>query len=341
MKFWRFSILFLAVSLIAAVSCKKDDDDEESSEYLSGSLVYDMPMYVKYGDVIHIEPSGVYRGTDKDDYMLSYSWYNPITAVTDTIRLETDASSVSKDFDFPIDKDTLATLSMTVRVWADGYYAKSTSKSFTVVDPALETGSLTGYGDLLAFPSFSDLRDNTEYYYSVVGGSDWMMQNLSYAGAGKPFEEAEAMNYIFGQYYTWEEAQTACPDGWRLPTDAEFVQMAVSAGGTAPAESYGTISTASGALMGDIYFNGEKLWEFWPTVKITNASGFAAIPTGYALIEGDTYTFKDFGSYAMYWTADEKDSKLAYLRYIYVDKPDVYCAAADKNGIAASVRCVR
>lgn len=47
-------------------------------------------------------------------------------------------------------------------------------------------------------------------------------------------EEGEALNYtnnkeqsdndnseFAGGYYTWEEAQTICPDGWRLPTQAE------------------------------------------------------------------------------------------------------------------------
>lgn len=341
MKFWRYSILLLAVVSITAVSCKKDDKEEDTSEYLTGTLNYDMPKFVRYGDVIRIHPEGVYRGSDENDYMLSYSWYNPLTAKTDTIRVESDGDEVPRDFDFVIGKDSLATFTMTVRVWADGYYAKSASKSFTVVDPALETGSLRGYGDLSSKTSITDPRDNARYYYSTIDGADWTSQNIGNASSGKPFEEVEAMNLIFGQYYTWEEARDACPDGWALPSDAEFVSMAIAAGGTADSSEHATVKGVSGAMMGDIYFNGSKLWEFWPDVKITNASGFTAIPTGFATVEDGKYEFKGYGGYAMYWTADEKDSDLAYVRYIYVDKPDLYCTAADKKGIAASVRCVR
>ena len=340
MKLWRYAILLPVFILTAAVSCKDKDEEEDTNEYLSGSLSYDMPMYVKYGDVVHIVPEGVYRGSDKTDDMLSYSWYNPITNRTDTIRLENDSELKSKEFDFVIDKDTLATFTMTVRIWADGYYAKSASRSFTVVDPELETGSLRGFGDLSSTPFIIDPRDNAVYYYFSAGGRDWMSRNLFVETAGKPFEDADAMNSIFGRYYTWEEAQTACPAGWRLPTDAEFVEMAASAGGSA-SEAYGTISGAAGALMGDIYFNKSKLWEFWPTVTITNSTGFTSIPAGYAVVEDGSYSFKGFGSYAMYWTADDAGSGMAFQRYIYVDKPDIYCSAVDKKGIAASVRCVR
>ena len=34
------------------------------------------------------------------------------------------------------------------------------------------------------------------------------------------------MDMIFGKYYTWTEAQTACPEGWELPSDADFVELA-------------------------------------------------------------------------------------------------------------------
>ena len=168
-----------------------------------------------------------------------------------------------------------------------------------------------------------------------------MMQNLAYSGAGVPYQNADAMSRVFGRYYDWAEAGSACPEGWRLPTDAEFVQLAKAGGGDAAAVSPGKVDGACGAMMADIYFNGSRMWEFWPDVKITNATGFSAIPAGYALTDDGVYNFKESGSYALFWTASGKDDVTAYARYIYVDNPTLNCSALDKEGVAASVRCVR
>ncbi len=336
MKLLRYTLLLAALGA-ALVSCKKDDDDDDK-EYLNGTLTLNMPEFVQYGDEFHLEPVGVWRA-DESDTLLAYSWHNPITNVTDTLRKEGDPKSKSKAFDFKISKDTLATFSVTASCWADGYYTKSAVSSFTIVDPKLPGGSLGGYETLSLTSKYNDGRDGNDYYYFSSGGLDWMMQNLAWAGAGVAYKESEAMSYIFGRFYTWDEAVSACPSGWRLPTDAEFVALAQSGGGV-PDVSGGDVASAAGALMIDASFNGEKLWEFWPDVRITNATRFSAIPAGYVTGIPGEYSFKALG-YAMFWTADAKDANEAYTRYIYVDKPILFGGASSKSGLRASVRCVR
>ncbi len=334
MKFLRHSaIFFLAVLAVASISCKKDDDDDSTKKYLSGTISIDFPSYLKYGDVVHVVPTGVYKGDDKTDTLLAFSWTNPLTGIIDTLRYESDPASKSKEFDFTVTKDSLATLSLTVSAWADGYYVKTTTVSFTIVNPVLGTGSLTGYENLNAMPSFTDARDGQSYYYCTVAGKDWMMQNLAWGGAGVPCIEEEVLSPIFGRYYTWTEASTTCPSGWHLPSSAEFKALAEAAGGKE--------DVAAGSMMVDAYFNGSKMWEFWPEVKITNSSRFSAIPAGYALIEESKLQFKGFNNYALFWTSDSKDDNTAVARYIYVDKPVLYGGEFGKNSIRASVRCTR
>lgn len=323
----------MAVAAVFLVSCKDKEESSSSKDYLTGTLTFSFPSYVKYGDIIHVEPYGVYKDKSKTDSLVAYRWVDPFTGKADTLRYENDPASKGKSFDFAVSKDSLATFSMIVSAWADGYYEKTANVTFTVVDPTLGTGSLKGYDFLGSVASFTDARDGKDYYYNTVAGKDWMIQNLSWDGAGVAYKEAEALSDIFGRYYTWAEASAACPAGWHLPSSADFKALA-EAGGTDE-------SLAAGSLMVDATFNGDRMWEFWKDVKITNSSRFSAIPAGYATIDGEEVSFKDFNNRAMFWTSDSKNDDVALGSYIYVDKPAFFGAEFGKNSIRASVRCTR
>ena len=69
----------------------------------------------------------------------------------------------------------------------------------------------------------------------MADGKQWMTHNLdvntmpSYC-----YEDAEQNCRRYGRLYTWESAPRACQslgDGWRLPTDNEWRQMAKAYGG--------------------------------------------------------------------------------------------------------------
>lgn len=323
----------MAFAAVSILSCKDKEDDSSSKEYLKGTLTFDFPSYVKTGDVIHVVPTGVYKGDNKADSLICYSWKNPITGITDTLRLESDPAGKSKEFDFVISKDTLDNFTITVSAWADGYYAKTATATFTTVNQTLGTGSLKGYDFLASVNTFTDARDGRQYYYNTVAGKDWMIQNLAWEGAGIAYDGVEVMSPIYGRYYTWAEATTACPAGWHLPSSAEFKALAEAGGSTE--------DMAAGSLMVDASFNGTKMWEFWPDVKITNTSRFSAIPVGYASIENETPEFKGMNKYAMFWASDSVSSEMAVVRYLYVDKTVLFGGEFGKNSLRTSVRCTR
>lgn len=334
MKYLRFLTIFCLTAVLAfSVSCKKDDDDSNTKQYLSGTIEFDFPSYVRYGDVIHVSPTGVYKGDDKADSLVGYRWVNPFTEKTDTLRRESDPASKGKEFDFVISKDSLATFTLILSAWADGYYEKTANATFTIVNPILGTGSLKGYDFLASIPSFTDSRDGQKYYYNTVGGKDWMIQNLAWNGAGIAYKDDEAISDVFGRFYTWSEAASACPSGWHLPSNAEFKALAEAVAGKE--------DNAAGALMVDATFNGDRLWEFWPDVKITNQSRFSAIPLGYAMVEGASASFRAYKEYAMFWTADASGADMGIARYIYVDKPAFFSGEYGKESLRANVRCVR
>ena len=69
----------------------------------------------------------------------------------------------------------------------------------------------------------------------MADGKQWMTRNLDVNSAPSYcYEDAELNCRRYGRLYTWESARRVCQslgDGWRLPTDDEWRQMAKHYGG--------------------------------------------------------------------------------------------------------------
>lgn len=337
-KFLKIS-LALCGAAILAFSCK-EKEETTSSKYFSGSVKFDLPSYVTAGEVFDLVPT---QAKTEDD--TPYKVYWKLLSSDSRISIADTTKYLNEDKDGRyklVVPDTLCSFTLTCYFTATGYTASTCSKDFVVVDPDRESGSLKGLeldtqkSDFI----FTDVRDDLRYYCTTIGDKDWFRENLAYAGKGLPFMNQNAMSKVAGRFYTWEDAVSVCPDGWRLPTQADWMEAAKACGASVTDEN-STFKGCAGLFMGDIYFNGNKMWEFWPDVKVTNKTRLGIFPLGYALVDGDEYSFRNYQDYSAHWTADEMDDDYAYYRYIYVQKPDFYSGSAVKSGFAAQVRCVR
>ena len=72
---------------------------------------------------------------------------------------------------------------------------------------------LASYGYRGEFGTFIDPRDNSEYKTVVIDEQEWFAENLNY-GSSEGYD-----------FYSWEEARTACPEGWHLPTTNEWKRL--------------------------------------------------------------------------------------------------------------------
>ena len=112
--------------------------------------------------------------------------------------------------------------------------------------------------------------------------------------------------------------------------------------------------TLASQLMADAYFNSEQMWTYWPEVgDITNRSGLAMIPTGYASLgitpavksaaDYPNAKFEGLFDYSVFWTSSEVEGEegMAYYRYIYGNQPHFMIGKGSKEAFGASVRCVR
>lgn len=347
MSLRKLSSLFLAAALIAAVSCDKDEEAEVLPS-LQGTLSFNVPEYIYPDQILTMTPEGL---SHPDDEGIGYYWkVVPGMTKSDTTCLQTGLTPDGKPSDgsftyqFP---DSLGTYTISCYGFASGYSTSYTSTYVTIVKGGLD-GSITGTGIAADDPSIE--ADGKIYYYVNHGGLDWFRNNLANPSYGVAFANSEAMSDVFGRFYSFEEALKACPEGWRLPTDAEWRELATSLDPDSRTEGYSPIPAIAADLMGEIQFNTSDMWDYWPAVgEITNKGKLAVIPSGYANLgeksEGGYPTASFFGvnEYAAFWTADivEDEEGMAYFRYLICDQPDMQIYKGDTKTFGANVRCVR
>lgn len=335
---WASALIF---AIIASTSCK-EKDEETTKLYLDGTLTISVDRYILPNTTVTIDPTGV---THPEGNEIGYCFkVTPGMDVADTVKFADTPGDKTISYTFG---DSLGMYTISVTAFATGYSSSYASKNISIVDPSLD-GTVKGTGILATDPHITDSRDGSVYYYTGIESdgvrTDWFRNNLAYKGAGVPYLNEEIMSEITGRYYNWEEARTACPEGWRLPGEADWVKLA-KALGDKDAEAKKDFKGIAGALMADGTINTDELWEFWPEVKITNSSKLVFLPFGYLNIDGDRFT--GFYNYAAFWTADSIDENgqtYGLYRYIVnkgVGLPDVLCGKADTKSFGTTIRCVR
>lgn len=174
---------------------------------------------------------------------------------------------------------------------------------------------------------FLDTRDSTVYHYVRYGNLEWTTENLRYQvaeGATMPdltpvmvdwgyYDDGVATKYYsaFGLLYNHAAAEAAVPDGWRLPTQADWENLSQATNG----DIKDAINLSlSGYMLDDDFFQ--------------------------QLHDVMYYTYV----YGFYWTADTDTSKsgdsFAYYRKITYNQPGYETESMNKSNYL-SVRLVR
>ncbi len=180
-----------------------------------------------------------------------------------------------------------------------------------------------------AYGSFTDERDGQIYKSVKIGNQIWMAENLNYAMIDSwCYDEASSNCSQYGRLYNWETAIHACPEGWHLPSGAEWDQLTEVLGGK---------SVAGGKMKAA----GPQHWKTL-IMSAANESGFTALPGGYRDTNGN---FIYLGNEAAWWSATESDFKrgndaFAWFRYLLDSDTQVYKNIPDKRS-GFSVRCIR
>lgn len=342
MKLRRFiPIVLILLGLVAISGCKKDKKDKKTKPSLKGSITFAMPKYVLPDEKMTVTQSGVSHPNNKG---VGIYWKLSVKdAKRDTVRTDSEKFEEESSYSF-VSPNKLGNFTLFCTAFAEGYYDTSVSHSFTVVSPdtSIVIKNKVPEEKLM---KYTDTRDGQEYDYIHVGNLDWFAENLKYTEIGKAYVNEAVMGKVLGMYYNYNDAVSACPEGWRLPTEEDWVDLAKSASEKDNFESLKTFEGIAGDIMSNGTFNDQNLWEFWPEVKITNKSGLTVLPFGFATISAFGHNFKGYNTYAAFWTADkctnESDNGFAYYRYIHVKEPNIAIGKGDMKSFYTNVRCVR
>lgn len=202
-------------------------------------------------------------------------------------------------------------------------------------DPYIPAGGVTDidgnfYPTILAASGQEWMTENLRVCRYANGDSilyieDNLTWSVSNEGAWSAYNHNEQNINLFGKLYNgWavEDTRNVCPNGWHVPTEAEWDELHAINGG---------YSNGGGNLKD----TGIDLW-LAPNNGATNQSGFTALPGGRRLGGGDFQ--ESFGS-GFWWTASGNSSTLE-TRILYYSSNGVWIEDLSKyEGL--SIRCVK
>ena len=184
--------------------------------------------------------------------------------------------------------------------------------------------------------SFNDPRDGQIYGIKKLGSLTWMKQNLRYDMRDDSicFEDDEEACAKLGMLYTFDGALKACPAGWRLPTDNDWMDLEKSLGMTQEQLTIDGYSKARGYREGlMLQVGGNSGLDF----KISGFATFGKDGATFDGIEGDRPR-------SYFWTSTASNingKRNVYRRRIEAQNGMIYRFLNPEAGYAVSVRCVQ
>ncbi|MDR0981864.1 MAG: hypothetical protein LBM07_01295 [Culturomica sp.] len=229
----------------------------------------------------------------------------------------------------------------------------------------------TVYGEEVSFEfptcgvDFTDSRDNQVYPTVRIGTQCWMSKNMNVgarvdgtnytthqtSGIQKTcYSNSESNCTTYGGLYSWDETvngensgsikyvsgsstviQGICPDGWHVPSDAEFKTLEMQLGMTeSQADSAGYRGTDEGRKL-----KSTTGWLYGGNG--TNSSGWSGLPGGRRGNSGGTFFIR--GTYGLWWSSSEYSSSHAWYRLLYYSTATVL-RNYDYKSEGLSVRCL-
>ena len=73
-----------------------------------------------------------------------------------------------------------------------------------------------------------DPRDGKTYGVVEIGGTKWMAENINFKTKNSfCYEDDESLCNQYGRLYTFDAAQNACPDGWKIASESDWNSLTV------------------------------------------------------------------------------------------------------------------
>ncbi|MCX6272513.1 MAG: hypothetical protein NTU44_15110, partial [Bacteroidetes bacterium] len=203
-------------------------------------------------------------------------------------------------------------------------------------------------------PSFT--YSGQTYSTVQIGLQCWMRENLNIGtminGSGNQSDNAVIEKYcynndpancaVYGGLYQWDEmmqyatdpgVRGICPEGWHLPTDAEWCSMTTFLDPSITCAGLSWIGTNAGGKLKEAGFS------HWlsPNTGATNESGFTAYGSGR---RSSTLGFIELNSSANFWTSSWNSGTFSFHRRLTRSQAAIW-RYDEYLSYGMSVRCVK
>ena len=255
---------------------------------------------------------GLYSFSPKENtlYVCNDEEWIPVKQLDDNDSVEESSSSSVKSWSSSSTKSSSSEKSSSSTKSSSSKKVESSSSK--VSEPAeVTTGSMT------------DSRDGQTYKTVTIGTQTWMAENLNYESPNSYcYNDSAKYCTKYGRLYTWSAATTACPEGWHLPTKAEFEALFTAVGG----------KSTEGKML-----KSTTGWTAYSGITNEDAFAFSALPAGDGFI-GNHYRHE--GRKAFFWS-----STYWYSMCLSYDGDDAYLEDGEPDGddeyYWQSVRCLK
>jgi len=184
--------------------------------------------------------------------------------------------------------------------------------------------------------TFTDPRDNKNYLTVKIGVQVWMAENLAYeTESGSICYENDPVNCeTYGMLYEYNAALTACPEGWRLPLDEDWLMLELYAG-----MDSSDLENSSERLSGSIGLKLKSRQGWEDDGNGTDEFGFSIIPGG----NFSKPYFYWIGTAALFWSAGDRmhNTYPVYVRQFRSDTEGNYRQFSRERTGSLSVRCIK
>ncbi|SFU15356.1 major paralogous domain-containing protein [Algoriphagus locisalis] len=200
----------------------------------------------------------------------------------------------------------------------------------------------------IPLPEYSfmvDERDGNQYKIITIADQTWFAENLRYnlnlfngedldawyqswaqeRGTFSQLNLQKDSVAVYGYIYNWfaiSDPQPLCPDGWKIPSNADWDKLLVALGGK---------EIAGGNMKATTKWN-------LPNKGATNSSGFSAYPVEWRDAVGNFS--QSVGRYTYYWSSSEINSNSAWL-YILSASGEGFGAVDNAKNTGVSCRCLK
>ena len=190
------------------------------------------------------------------------------------------------------------------------------------------------YADGTVIPSGGSSTSITAPYYYDYSGSGIPLSKRGYL-----YNWPAAMHGAASSTTNPSHVQGICPNGWHLPSDAEWTQLTNYVSSQSEYTCGGNSNYIAKALASETGWHvSSNNCGMGNDLSANNATDFSAVPAGYCF----GLSFGSAGNRAYFWSATQSAiyPNAAYYRYLYYNNVSVVRCDRGKN-TGYSVRCLR